>query len=56
MKMRQFEILSPLIFKVVARVVLSEGLPAMRSSFPFPHRSDRGLKQEAGWYKRARTS
>jgi hypothetical protein len=30
--MRQFETLSPLIFRVVARVVLSEGLPVMRSN------------------------
>jgi hypothetical protein len=35
MKMRQFESLSPLIFKVVARVVLSEGLPAMRKQSRF---------------------
>jgi membrane fusion protein, multidrug efflux system len=39
MKMRQFETLSPLIFRVVARVVLSEGLPTMRNPVSSQERS-----------------
>jgi hypothetical protein len=43
--MRQFETLSPLIFRVVARVVLSEGLPAMKSN---PASSQERSRPETG--------